>query len=258
MKRKSTLKISLFSFQDIITSVTGVMILLTLLLALELKEKTETSPPVQTQTLISDLETQIENVRRQSEQLALRIKQANQASVDLINTSTDEIEEEIKELEIKLESLNDKTKELNTIVKNLTDTKSKLNEEEKSKEEMEAGLDQAELSIKAIKMKLTIAAQGLMVLIEPRPGDFREPWIIEVFSDKILAASARNKKNILTFEDEYKLERWLNSQKSNRSYFFLLGHRGGFNLLQKTKQKIQEKGFDYGLDLLLDNQNAIK
>ena len=39
---------SLFSFQDIITSVTGIMVLITLLLAVELINRTEASPPMQT------------------------------------------------------------------------------------------------------------------------------------------------------------------------------------------------------------------
>src|SRR5687767_1677296 len=48
--------ISLFSFQDIITSVTGIMILITLILALEVIQNTEKSPQNRTQELTAELQ----------------------------------------------------------------------------------------------------------------------------------------------------------------------------------------------------------
>ena len=47
-RNHTTAAFSLFAFQDIITSVTGVMIMITLLLAVELVNRVEQSPAVQT------------------------------------------------------------------------------------------------------------------------------------------------------------------------------------------------------------------
>ena len=87
MKRKSNLKISLFSFQDIITSVTGVMILLTLLMALELVEKIETSPPVLTENLTVELKNQLEKINQDVIQLSKSVNEARDQTVAFTNTT---------------------------------------------------------------------------------------------------------------------------------------------------------------------------
>ena len=51
---------SLFSFQDIITSVTGIMVLVTLMLALELITRVQTSAPAQTAVQTKRVEVTVE------------------------------------------------------------------------------------------------------------------------------------------------------------------------------------------------------
>ena len=58
-RRRRESGFSLFAFQDIITSVTGIMILVTLVLAIELIERTESSPKVMTAQTTDQLKSQI-------------------------------------------------------------------------------------------------------------------------------------------------------------------------------------------------------
>ena len=258
MKRKSELKISLFSFQDIITSVTGVMILLTLLLAMELVEKVESSPPVQTHQITEELRARIDTVKNQVTELKNRIGQSNQEVVNLVNTSDESIESEVAELENTLDLLQDKSEKVHDSRKNLDHTKSQLEKAEISKVEIDSEIAALEKKIQDLKSRINRVNQGLVVLLEPRQGDIRAPWVIEVFQSRIIVSSIKFKTNSTEFKGIYELERWLKAQNSSRLYFFLIGHRGGFELLQKTRTSLTANGFDYGMDLLLDNQNAIK
>lgn len=258
MKRKTSLKISLFSFQDIITSVTGVMILLTLLMALELVEKIETSPPVLTEKLTDDLKEQLAKVNQQVAQLTERFNETNQLTVALTSMTSDSIQKEIESLEAELDALNVKTKDIKETQAKLDATKLQLEEAEKSKSEMESELVKIELSIKDIKNRIFKVNEGMVVLLEPRKGDTREPWIIEVFENKILVVSTRNSKAVFTLNDARGLERWLRNRKPNHDYFFLLGHRGSFDLLRDIRELLVSHDFDYGIDLLLDNQKAVE
>lgn len=53
---------SLFAFQDIITSVTGIMILVTLILALELLQQMEASPSQRTKEVVQDIDSTVTSV----------------------------------------------------------------------------------------------------------------------------------------------------------------------------------------------------
>lgn len=258
MKRNSDLKISLFSFQDIITSVTGVMILLTLLLAMELVEKVESSPPVQTQQITEELKARINAVKYQVSELKNRISQSNQEAVTLVNISDESIESEVAELESTLDLLQDKSEKIHDSQKNLDQTKTELEKAESSKVEIDSEIAALEKKIQDFKSRINKVNSGLVVLLEPRQGDHRAPWVIEVFHSRIIVSSIKIKTNSTEFKEIYEFDRWLKAQNPSRLYFFLIGHRGGFELLQKTRTSLTSNGYDYGMDLLLDNQNAVK
>lgn len=258
MKRKSNLKISLFSFQDIITSVTGVMILLTLLMALELVEKIETSPPVLTENLTVELKNQLEKINQDVIQLSKSVNEARDQTVAFTNTTQTELQNEIVSLEAELDALQVKSKEVKDTQIKLDKAKSEIDKAEESQDQMMAELARIEISIKDIKSRIFKVNEGMIVLLEPRAGDTREPWIIEVFADKILVVSTKNSKAVFTLKDVRALERWMRNRKSHRDYFFLLGHRQGFELLNQIKEMLASKSFDFGTDLLLDNQNAVE
>lgn len=71
--------ISLFSFQDIITSVAGIIIFLTLMMAVELVQHANDSPPVQTSKLNTELSetvsAQLEEIKRLEDRLNVGQKQ---------------------------------------------------------------------------------------------------------------------------------------------------------------------------------------
>ena len=65
-RRRRSAPFSLFAFQDIITSVTGIMLVITMLLALELLERTDVAPPQATAAISKDLERSNESADRES------------------------------------------------------------------------------------------------------------------------------------------------------------------------------------------------
>jgi len=62
-RKKGGSPFSLFSFQDIITCVSGIIILITLILAVELTQRKQAKPAVETAQLAEDIRRAIEDTR---------------------------------------------------------------------------------------------------------------------------------------------------------------------------------------------------
>ena len=159
MPRRTELKISLFSFQDIITSVTGVMILLTLLLALELVESAQQSPAIQTTELVNDLQEQIAVASAELEDLKKRINASSTELSQSTTTDKDAIKLEIQELQKKIAEMNLNQDNLNKKKDNLTKTKKKLEVTKKSLKEMEAERKRVLEAVEAEKRSLAAKAE---------------------------------------------------------------------------------------------------
>ena len=74
-RRKTQTPFSLFAFQDIITSITGIMILITLLIALELVHSRENSPQHQTPQLNTTIQKQLQETNAAITQLNEQLRQ---------------------------------------------------------------------------------------------------------------------------------------------------------------------------------------
>jgi hypothetical protein len=257
MPRRTELKISLFSFQDIITSVTGVMILLTLLLALELVENAQQSPAIQTTELVNDLQEQIAVASAELEDLKKRINASSTELSQSTTTDKDAIKLEIQELQKKIAEMNLNQDNLNKKKDNLTKTKKKLEVTKKSLKEMEAERKTLEDEIKKANERLFKIGDGVMVLVEPRKNDRRDPWTVEFFGSKIMVSSVGTTVRQDSFSKVSMFQNWLNNKKPREVYFYLLVHEDGIEHFRQVKVDLLNKGYDYGIDLLLPNQTAM-
>ena len=69
-RRKKQVTFSLFAFQDIITSVTGIMILATLMLAVEFIQRIDGAPPRQTEKIAARLRQSLEESQSLEQSIA--------------------------------------------------------------------------------------------------------------------------------------------------------------------------------------------
>jgi len=107
--------ITLFSFQDIITSVTGIMILITLLMALELSQRQLQAPAVRTAVVVADLRPAVDEAEREIRELEARLEVVGEEVQELagydsrrLHTETADVEREMARLEadvVRIEAL---------------------------------------------------------------------------------------------------------------------------------------------------------
>ena len=91
---KGTTKFSLFAFQDIITSVTGIMILVTLLLSIELLQRKEMSPSNRTAQIVSQMTEAVSQV----DQLEAQFNSASSMLADLTRFDPSRLRSQVQDL----------------------------------------------------------------------------------------------------------------------------------------------------------------
>lgn len=251
-RRKSNVAFSLFAFQDIITSVTGIMLLITMMLALELIKRKEESPPVQTQQTTDKVEDAIASNQNEIAQLR-----------SLLAASDEQLKYDAETLRRKLTSL----KEANTVFSSqIENLEANQEETERRKNEAEEALSQtaSPQQIQTMQQRVSELQQQLAELKESnrvifnRPaGESKTPWLIEVSGQSIQVAQVGVAAPPQVFSAPAELRAWASSHGVGSTYFVMMVKPSGLNQFNIVKQDLEDLGFDIGYDLLSEDQQAI-
>ncbi len=259
--------ISLFSFQDIITSVTGIMILVTLFLALEVIRRKEGSPQQRTKVLTEELvqasaqatrvKSTLEGNRRQIEQLRSALAGNESQLLESVKVDADEVSRKLRDLD-----------ELNKLMAGeLTQSEARRKQTEKDLEEMLAReadkqtdkqtLEQLAQKVKERIDELKKLRQANRVIFNPTQGDSKTPWLVELSATGILSAQLGKKEKPQSFSTAAAFKSWAAKRSKVGEYFVLLVKPSTVEKFLDTRQALETQGFDVGFDLLRDDQTAI-
>jgi hypothetical protein len=259
--------ISLFSFQDIITSVTGIMILVTLFLALEVIRRKEGSPQNRTKVLTQELIKASEQAakvnstlsanRRQIEQLRSALAGDESQLLDSVKVDADEVARKLSDLD-----------ELNKLMASeLSESEARRRETERQLEEMQSRetdkqqdkqtLEQLAKTVQAKVQELQKLRQANRVIFNPTQGDSKTPWLVEFTTTGILSAPIGKKEKPQSFPSVAAFKSWAAKRSKAGEYFVLLVKPSTIEKFLDTRENLEKQGFDVGFDLLKDDQTAI-
>ncbi len=181
-RRQTHLGISLFAFQDIIMSVTGVLILIILLLVLELVNQVDTDHlQEQYQTIASGLKTEIASLKDE-----LKIMDQE------LNTDSEAIEQAIKNPQLRLDehlrSEREQIDQLESRISSLEKLNNELTAESEIQQENRELLDQREVEIAELQLMKDQLVEKLNKLKDQRAVKYKVPkginptqaWLCEV------------------------------------------------------------------------------
>jgi len=264
---RETVAFSLFSFQDIIMSVTGIMILVTLILALELIQYKETSQDQRTRELVHSLQDAVADAQ-QWQEAVLR----NQARMKELQDSLSRGATRLSELAgIDLRRLRDEVADLEqqneNLDRELTDLERQSREAERQEEETkrlqeelaegEPALEQLIEEIQQKRESLEELKKSKRVIYNRSPGDEKTPWLVEITDAELIAAEAGMSGRPQTFSEVPAFAVWLAQRDPNAEYFVLLVKPEGIAKYAAARQVLRRGGFDMGYDLLAADQEAI-
>ncbi|MEO2035402.1 MAG: hypothetical protein ABGZ35_25265 [Planctomycetaceae bacterium] len=246
-----TAPFSLFAFQDIITSVTGIMILITMLLALELVHNKANSPEVKT-TEIADT---VDQAVLQNEREIERLEQIIDQGADVIRFDSETLRKRIEELRKASSELQLQNASLENELASAETRQSQLDEQAQliSPEtlvELQQELETARRELQKLK------SSNRVIFNRPQ-GESKTPWLLEIEAGSIKVAEVEKSAKPLKFATPEDFSGWASRQDSGSIYFVLLLKPSGVRIFGDLRETLQNDEFDIGYDLLAADQQAI-
>jgi phage shock protein A len=274
--RNNQSPVSFFSFQDIILSIVGIMILVTLLLVLKLVTQmslAESTPPPAVS--IKELEKLVETLKLSLQEIQddiaeLYKKQQNsqditptQDQIDALQSTIERLKTEIAEIATSIENATQKADNLKNNpsmklveekikhIEQLKKTLEQLAEQNKKFDQQQNQLKAQESKLQTQNDKLNETLNVSQLLISAAKSTDKKPFIviygqsgIEVLSTD---GSIRNKFTISSFYS------WVDSRDKQTEYFVLFVRPSKFNAYNKILDTLKLKGFDIGLQVVGEN-----
>ena len=275
-RRQAGNAFSLFAFQDIITSVTAIVILIMLILCIDFIQKKRTEAAASPAETIRQLEQQVRELEELASNLSLKLQNAI-ASPATISSSA--LEEELAKLESKKNELTDRLAEVRRtfdkvtqlakeaeerrseidsqqeLIKQFQERIAKLSQE--NEDLAQSNSNEAE-RLKKRKQELTQTVRTSTELIYNPVNDGTTQWLVEISIDGVVAmklgtgAPLNLGQSLIAGSP---LSNWINTLNSSSDYCLLLRRPSADTTLAiDLEDKLQERSIQHGLDLVGEDQ----
>jgi hypothetical protein len=252
--------ISLFSFQDIITSVTAIIILMTLLLALELLSRKFGSAAEVTAASgdrNAELKRQIVELQERRDRLANELRESTQLVETAAENSTEQLRDDI---EATKQQVNRLERELELQAAELQDARI---DDKRAKRERDA-IDSKELAelrrrIASNEHKLAELRSSNALIFRPAADSGKRTWLVDILADRIAVEPLGDPGARVVFDQSSlfrmgKFTGWLRSLRGEKEYFLLLLRPSGIEQFRAIRSQFDMQQFDIGFDLIGEQQ----
>jgi outer membrane murein-binding lipoprotein Lpp len=265
MRRRSLgPSVSFFAFQDIITAVVGIFILITLILVLELTQRVEaaSSPPTanvdQIKSTIASLSTETE---RLSQEYTQRIEQQSDvAEINEFNRAAkiEEMSSAIQAASEQLETAQQEVKQANQRIEEQEQKEAELLRESEQLEvdrDTIAKLNQKLKDIDRMKSRLKSHAGWIY---RDQTAEGRSLCILSLSSNgiEVQDAGSRAVRNFNGVDWFYDFKSWLDSIDMKSRHFLLLVRPSGAAEFERTRSLLAGRNSAFGFDLVGDDHEA--
>lgn len=254
-QRHSGNAFSLFAFQDIITSICGIVVLITLILALELSVQivSDASPAnVTSRQEYKQIIAKTKAVEQKNAAMETEIERINTDSAEIITMTTSEIRERIDEVTMDI-NRNETQKQTRIIQLDAAEEQvrlSLLNDEEYKKLlEEKASIENqlAELKRAAEMMK-----SGNYFYFDRSQNISESPWLVDISGSQIVAHSlaANATAESRDFSNYAAFFTWARTCDKSSEYFVLLVRPSGLDNFKKIEERLRDLNFRLGIDFI--------
>ena len=253
-RSKNSTPMSLFSFQDIITAITGILILLALVLALSV--------------IIQGAPAVVEVIKADSSRVAYR--DSLMAEVELLQNQSKELQEESStwssatptELSNKLSATANAVDQLSDEIAKAKGKKQSVEDSlVDSKADTEAAKKLAQIQLLEKQIKKSSAELAALMSSNRVVYNFRNttktPWLVEISGGKILAAKVGTTGVPRSFDSVTRFNQFANGRPSSEQYFVLVVKPSGSEDSNLIRTYLSSENMDIGIELIGEDQVAI-
>lgn len=256
-RRSNTEAFSLFAFQDIITSVTGVIILITLILALELMDRVENSPAEQTKIVVELLDDSIDDLKARKLELQTQISELTFDSADLPTTDIDALKRHKAGLSQRVNSLK-------ADVRSLESQELRQNKE-LDKLQKSSAVEANQSRLKKATAETMIAEQRLKKLESSDQMFFRSGttgktiWLVEVTDNGFLVAKLGEQTKPKRYGTTYKFGSWWKGLASAEDALYVLTKPSGVasEYFEAAREQLLKGKISFGYTVIQESAEII-
>ena len=249
-RRKQTEAFSLFSFQDIITSVTGILVLLTLFLALQLVQPksfdtaaSEAAPDVNLKRSVAQIDAQIAQLRQSLDSGHRFLNEFAALSPSSLAQEEEQLKQSIARFRSEMPHLR-------------SDIAAIQREPEKPDTVSRDELAALNRKIASLNQQIESLKATNRIVYNVAPGVKKAAWLVDLSPDSISVAKPGVKNSLVKFEGvpngtlPEQFLSWTKSRDPNSDYFVLLVRPKSLALYRQIYERLNDTGFAIGVDLL--------
>ena len=246
--------ISLFAFQDIITSVTGIILLITMMMAVELVQNMQRAASAPQEQKSSAVERTLRGTLEENAQEIVRLERLLEETTT-IRFDADALRRRLANLSAATAELEKQTTRIEVTQKDIEQRKAELAEQ--SKDLTPEAIEKLAEEQREMAQQIEAMRQSNRVIFNRPEGAARIPWLLELNADGILAAEMGASRPPQSFADAAGLLTWVGTQNAGAIYFVILVKPDSILTFDSLRQELQERQFEVGYDLLGADQTAI-
>lgn len=265
-RSRSRPQMSLLAFQDIITAVTGIVIVMVLLLALELTERDSSAgdPAAVTSSdavPLPELQAELESVQAEINRLEEVSRQAAGLAGDLAEISPTELDRVIRQLSEKQEQLKRDLRQAERTARELEQQEQENQPQQREAARLQAELEQLRRNIASLEQELE-EEQAAERPLYSLPGGFQKKgWLVVVEQKQIQTAPIGREARPITFSqpdsilslesDSVKqILNWIRTEGQSGSYFLLLVRPDGATVFDDLESELIKQKISFGFDVV--------
>lgn len=257
-KRSNHARFSLFVFQDIITCVMGIMLLLTLMMCLQITSVVASADAPPAAKMVNEL-------KQQAAALAAEIAELESEATEqmlLLESGAIDDPDLLRNRSLTLKNENDLAKtDISGLWEQSVSEESVLGKLKKTRTER-AGQITETRRLKQVHSELTRKLQevksGRRIVYNAHDSNSSSCWLIELTDETTFAAAELGKRKApKKFQTVISLKGWIEQQHRQGSVFLLVVKPSAANVLDSLTDDLRKANVVFGFDLLPQEKTAI-
>jgi len=254
---------SLFAFQDIITAVTGVIILVMLLLTLELIQIDRLSTTLNPAANPEPLLKAIQEIDQEIESLNQFLQSGNTELKELASLPDDEAQRQKSVLIREIDHLADEIKRGSQRHQESLLQNDVLQEALEASSDKKTELKSLQQQIATLQEQLEALQKKNRIIFNPNAKSNKRAWLIDISVNSFLVAELGRTVPPVLFDQESQQRRvktllaWANTRNSRSEYFILLLRPETIEIYKEVRKELEGLSFDLGFDVLGNDVTVI-
>ena len=267
-RRDNTPSISFFSFQDIITSITGIMFLVVMILVLLVVTRERPHPSsqdAQKQALkqkLEQLQKQADERQRQLETLTKRLDELKKLDVTSLPQKKEDLIQQLQSIQKRIQDEEERQKQLQ---KQLEENAEKKTQEQQNLDKISQDQDEAQrlvesLETQKLEEEKKLAKNSRMIRFIWKSSIIKKPLLIACSENDIKVFELNASKPLKQFHHSSQANlcgeflQWVTTQyKASDIYLVLLAKPSSFEYIEHLAFQLGNANFDRGREILQED-----